>query len=67
MEKPDPVRDATKRLPRGHAYIEIRNAGATVRIDHPEREVAWLAEVLKIAIDNAADDFVRDRAELETE
>jgi len=54
MKTPDPVRDATKandKLPRGHAYIRMRNRGCAFHIDYEEVDSAEAERMMKAVLE----------------
>jgi hypothetical protein len=70
MKNADPVRDGTKandKLPRGHAYIRVRNRGYRIDINYPELDSAEadqaIRAMLAVVTEDSADEKTMDRSE----
>jgi hypothetical protein len=44
-----------KKLPNGHAYIRIRNAGFSVHIDFRDKDVPFVEQMMKLVMDKHAE------------
>jgi hypothetical protein len=49
MKRREPA-NADDKLPRGHAYIHVRNHGETIHIDYPEIDSAQAGRVIDAAM-----------------